>query len=108
MGYVKLKPKDRMQVDVCQLFGAPATKRKADMVAARAKALADARAKHSSVADRIDISVHGSGTHHAVIMSVRGRDGSQIATHLEFGYFNDWAQRWLPGMHIIRDAAAGG
>lgn len=108
MGYMKIKPKRRLQADIAQMYGPAVTRREADIIAGKAKSLADARAKHSSVADRIDISAHANGTHHAVIMSVHGRDGKQVATHLEFGYFNEWAQRRLPGMHIMRDAAMGG
>ena len=91
MGYVKLKPARE----------------------AKAKGLADVKAKHSSVADRIDISTHAHGTHTAVIMSVKGRDGSEIASHLEFGYFNRWLEHkygikspsaWMPGLFIMSEA----
>lgn len=86
----------------------------AEKIALRARALADARAKHKSVARDIDISTHAHGIHHAVILSVIGTQTvgpqrhDQIAAHLEFGYFNVWAQRWMDGLHIIRDAAFGG
>ncbi|OZG68276.1 hypothetical protein [Bifidobacterium eulemuris] len=113
MGYVKLKPQKQLNIEVALAFGAEVTRPKALKVAARAKALADAKAKHSSVADRIDISVHGVGIHHAVVMSVTGRDGSQVAGHLEFGYFNKWLENkygirspraWMPGLFIMSEA----
>ncbi len=74
MGYVKLKPARVLNRDMAILFGAEATRPVAEKVEAKAKALADMKAKHSSVADRIDISTHAHGTHTAVIMSVTGRD----------------------------------
>lgn len=62
MGYVKLKPARVLNRDMAILFGAEATpspwRRRSE---AKAKALADVKAKHSSVADRIDISTHAHG-----------------------------------------------
>lgn len=107
MGYVRLHPK--LGTEVALAFGRQATRPFADKVNARAKGLADARAVHSSVAGRIDITTranHAQGWR--VAMRVTGRDGSQVAPHLEFGYFNVRAQRHLPGKHIMRDAAMGG
>ena len=46
-------------------------------------------------------------------MSVTGRDGSEIASHLEFGYFNRWLEHkygikspsaWMPGLFIMSKA----
>ena len=46
-------------------------------------------------------------------MSVSGRDGSEIASYLEFGYFNRWLEHkygikspaaWMPGLHIMSEA----
>ena len=68
MGYVKLKPARVLNRDMAILFGAEATRPVAEKVEAKAKGLADVKAKHSSVADRIDISTHAHGTHTAVIM----------------------------------------
>lgn len=113
MGYVKLKPARVLNRDMAILFGAEATRPVAEKVEAKAKGLADVKAKHSSVADRIDISTHAHGIHTAVIMSVSGRDGSEIASHLEFGYFNRWLEHkygikspsaWMPGLHIMSEA----
>lgn len=113
MGYVKLKPARVLNCDMAILFGAEATRPIGLKVEAKAKALADVKAKHSSVADRIDISTHAHGTHTAVIMSVSGRDGSEIAPYLEFGYFNRWLEHkygikspaaWMPGLHIMSEA----
>lgn len=113
MGYVNLKPANVLNRDMAILFGAEATRPVAEKVEAKAKALADMKAKHSSVANRIDISTHAHGTHTAVIMSVKGRAGSEIASHLEFGYFNRWLEHkygiksplaWMPGLFIMSEA----
>lgn len=107
MAYVRLDPD--LGKEVAERYGREITRPYAQRILARAKTLADSRAKHSSVAGRIDITVranHAQGWR--VAMAVTGRDGSLIAAHLEFGYFNIWAQHRLPGMHIMRDAALGG
>lgn len=113
MGYVNLKPSNVLNRDMAILFGAEATRPIGLKIEAKAKALADVKAKHSSVANRIDISTHAHGTHTAVIMSVKGRDGSEIASHLEFGYFNRWLEHkygikspsaWMPGLFIMSKA----
>lgn len=106
MGYVRIDP--HIGTKVADRFGPRITRDHANRIQVRAKALADARAKHSSVADRIDLSVHHHGTDHRVVLSVRGRDGSQIASFLEWGYHNVRADRDMPGLHIMRDAAFGG
>lgn len=113
MGYVRLKPERRLNLDMARMFGPPATRRKALVIQARAKALADAKAIRSSVADDIDVSVHAHGSHTAVILSVKGRNGVEIASALEFGYFNEWLEHkygihsalaWMPGLHIMAEA----
>ena len=96
MGYVKLYPD--LNARVAETFGGKVTRPHALKVQARAKALADMRAKHSSVADRININVHAHGS---------GREGSQIASYLEYGYFNLRAQRHLPGMYVMSEAKYG-
>ena len=63
MGYVKLRPD--LNARVAERFGGKVTRPHALKVQARAKTLADMRAKHSSVADRIDISVHAHGSHNS-------------------------------------------
>ena len=114
MGYVRLKP--NLNLVIADKFGGTATRPHALKVEAKAKALADAKAKHSSVAGDIDISMHAHGTHTAVVMSVTGRDGRQIASHLEFGYYNRWLERKhgehsplarMPGLHIMSEARYG-
>lgn len=114
MGRVELKP--TMDLDVARLFGPAATAAYAQRVEARAKALADMRARHSSVADRIDIATHAHGIHHSVVMSVTGRNGVEIASALEFGHFNRWLEHrygihhplaWIPGMFIMTEAKYG-
>lgn len=109
MGYVRLKPRNMLNRDIAGMFGGEATRTSGRRVLAAAKGLADQRAKHSSVAGDISLDVHGYGTHTAVVMSVQGHheDGTpsgEVASHLEFGYFNEWAQEWIPGKHIMRDA----
>ncbi|KAA8827247.1 hypothetical protein [Bifidobacterium myosotis] len=113
MGYVRLKPPERLQPDIAIMFGAKATRPTGVKIEAKAKALADAKAKHSSVADRIDIGSHAYGSHTEVVMSVIGRNGEQVASHLEFGYFNNWLtnkygpgdpRAWMPGLHIMSEA----
>lgn len=105
MGYVRLRPD--LNARVAETFGGKVTRPHALKVQARAKALADMRAKHSSVADRININVHAHGSHTSVVMSVTGRNGSQIASYLEYGYFNLRAQRHLPGMYVMSEAKYG-
>lgn len=105
MGYVRLRPD--LNARVAETFGGKVTRPHALKVQARAKALADMRAKHSSVADRININVHAHGSHTSVVMSVTGRDGSQIASYLEYGDFNLRAQRHLPGMYVMSEAKYG-
>lgn len=64
MGYVNLKPANVLNRDMAILFGAEATRPVAEKVEAKAKALADMKAKHSSVANRIDISTHAHRRNH--------------------------------------------
>lgn len=113
MGYVRLKNPKRLNIDIARMFGAEATMPVGAKIEARAKVLADARAKHNSVADRIDITRHARGAHTAVVMSVKGRDVPEIASHLEFGYFNRWLEHkygihspmaWMPGLFIMSEA----
>lgn len=113
MGYVKLKPARVLNRDMAILFGAEATRPVAEKVEAKAKGLADVKAKHSSVADRIDISTHAHGTHTAVIMSVRAVTVPRSPPHLEFSYFNRWLEHkygikspsaWMPGLFIMSRA----
>lgn len=56
---------------------------------------------------RIDVSVKpGYAQDSMVVLSVTNREGAEIASHLEFGYVNNWAKRRLAGMHSMRDVAA--
>lgn len=106
MGYVRVN--HNVGTEVAERFGPRITRDHANRIRGRARVLADARAKRSSVSDRIDLTVHHHGTDHRVVMSVHGRDGSQIASFLEWGYHNVRADRRIPGLHILRDAAFGG
>ena len=76
MGYVKLKPARVLNRDMAILFGAEATRPVAEKVEVKASA-GRHEGEASSVANRIDISTHAHGTHTAVIMCVKGRDGSR-------------------------------
>lgn len=110
MGYVRLKPDLNRQIYM--RFGGKATRPHAEKALAKARAIADAEAKHSSVAGDIELNVHAHGSHTGVVMSVEGhhQDGSpsgQVASHLEFGYFNVWAQRYMPGLRIMSRAKYG-
>lgn len=89
-------------------FGPAATLHFAKQIEAKARALADARAKRSSVADRIHIEPGNRPSDTRVVMSVTGRDGSEVAPHLEWGYRNHASGRMVPGKHILRDATFGG
>ena len=97
MGYVRLKPDLNLQI--AKRFGGKATRPHALKVEAKAKALASAKAVHSSV-----------------IMSVIGRNGVQIASLLEFGYFNNWLENkygendpraHMQGKYIMSEAKYG-
>lgn len=114
MGYVRLKPDLNLQI--AKRFGGKATRPHALKVEAKAKALASAKAVHSSVADSIEFSTHAHGIHSSVIMSVIGRNGVQIASLLEFGYFNNWLENkygendpraHMQGKYIMSEAKYG-
>lgn len=105
MGYVRLR--HDLNLQIAKRFGEKATRPHAEKVLHRAKALADMRAVRSSVADRISIGMHGHGTHTSVVMSVTGRNGDEIASFLEYGYVNDWADRHLAGKFIMSEAKYG-
>lgn len=102
MGFVDL---DFHDYDIARWFGPDATMRHAKVVLSRAKALEDARAKHSSVSDRLSVTTHAGGIHHMVELSVIGGNGVQVAKAHEFGAFNERAGEWVDGHHAMRDAA---
>ncbi|MCO6558484.1 MAG: hypothetical protein J6575_03485 [Bifidobacterium sp.] len=105
MTYVKIDPKASRHI--AEQFGPKATRFFAEQIAAKARMLADARAKRSSVSDRINVE-HGNRPQDArVVMSVRGGDGSEVAAHLEWGYVNARSGKRIPGKHILRDATFG-
>ena len=114
MGYVRLKPDLNLQI--AKRFGGKATRPHALKVEAKAKALASARAVNSSVADRIEFSTHAHGIHSSVIVRVIGLNGVQIASLLEFGYFNNWWENkygehdfraHMQGKYIMSEAKYG-
>ena len=43
---------------------------------------------------------------HQVVLSIKGREGTEIASALEFGYVNNRAGRRLAGMHSMRNVAS--
>ena len=93
--------------DIAKMYGPELTRRAAVHSVSAVRAKANEAATHSSVADRIEVSVRKVG------MSVMGRDGTQVAPHLEFGYFNRWLEHKygprdprarIPGKHIMFDS----
>lgn len=111
MGYVSIDR--RIGTKIADMFGPQITEEFAERIMVKAQANAESRAKHSSVADRIDLSVHHHGTDHTVVMSVWGKKSKtgtlpNVAAALEWGYYNVQAGRRIEGEHIMRDAAFGG
>ena len=61
----------------------------------------------ADLSDRIDVSIRpGHMQDHHVVLSVKGREGTEIASALEFGYVNNRAGRRLAGMHSMRNVAS--
>lgn len=99
--------------DIAKMYGPELTRRAAIHSVSAVRAKANEAATHSSVADRIEVSVRKVGWHHQIVMSVMGCDGTQVAPHLEFGYFNRWLEHKygprdprarIPGKHIMFDS----
>lgn len=94
---------------VARLYGPEITLQHANKIAAKAKALADARAKRSSVANRVEVTGGHAPQDHQVWLSVTGRNGAEVASALEWGYkLHGDPNRHIDGKHIMRDAAFGG
>lgn len=94
---------------VAQLFGPGITLEHANKIAARARVLADARAKRSSVSNRVEVTQGRLPQDHQVWLSVTGRNGAEVASALEWGYkLHGDQKRQIDGKHIMRDAAFGG
>lgn len=97
--------------DIAKMYGPELTRRAAVHSVSAVRAKANEAATHSSVADRIEVSVRKVGWHHQIVMSVMGRDGTQVAPHLEFGYFSGLntsmglvIRERIPGKHIMFDS----
>ncbi|WP_051921057.1 hypothetical protein [Bifidobacterium cuniculi] len=100
-----------MSTKVAEEFGPAITDREASKVMARAKALAVTAAigrnPGHSVADHISFGKQYHGIDTLVVMSVTGRDGSEVAAAHEFGAYNVQARRFVPGHHVMQRAARG-
>lgn len=102
--------------DIALMFGPAITRKAAEKAAVMVKrqiraGTVDDRNHAVARADltgRIDVSVKpGYAQDSTVVLSVTNREGDEIASHLEFGYVNNWAKRRLAGMHSMRNVAAG-
>lgn len=60
--------------DIAKMYGPELTRRAAVHSVSAVRAKANEAATHSSVADRIEVSVRKVGWHHQIVMSVMGRD----------------------------------
>lgn len=102
---------DHVSTQAALMFGERATDKAAHMIAVRARELASERAKRSSVANRIHIRVkryEGVPIDRRVEVSVKGRNGAEIASLLEFGgWMHPRSGKRMAGMHFMRDAAIG-
>lgn len=91
-------------------YGDRFTPMHARKVARLAKVLATARCKRHSVANRIEVSIKTYAGHpidRYVSVSVKGRNGAEIASLLEFGgWVHPRTGKRMAGMHFLRDAAA--
>lgn len=90
-------------------YGGCFTPEHARKVARLAKVLATTRAKRHSVANRIEVTVKtykGHPIDRYVCVSVKGRNGAEIASLLEFGgWIHPRTGKRMAGMHFLRDAA---
>ncbi len=113
MGRVTIRP--GIGRDIALLFGPAITLAAAEKAAVMVKAqmMAGTVNDHNhavaraDLSDRIDVSIRpGYAQDHQVVLSVKGREGTEIASHLEFGYVNNRAGRRLAGMHSMRNVAS--
>ena len=113
MGRVTIKP--RIGRDIALLFGPEITLEAAEKAAVMVKAQMRAgtvndrnhAVARADLSDRIDVSIRpGHMQDHQVVLSVKGREGTEIASALEFGYVNNRAGRRLAGMHSMRNVAS--
>jgi hypothetical protein len=114
MGYVTI---DRdASTRAAQDFGKEATGVVALDILSKARGLAPARAKRSSVAGRIKLEPGGRPQDTRIVMSVEElRENGHgvmelvdVAPHLEWGYTDSRSGKHVPGKHILRDATFGG
>lgn len=113
MGRVTIKP--RIGRDIALMFGPSITLAAAEKAAVMVKTQMGAgtvndrnhAVARADLSDRIDVSIRpGHAQDHQVVLSVKGREGTEIASALEFGYVNNRAGRRLAGMHSMRNVAA--
>lgn len=95
-----------LSTEVAELFGPGITHRVAERVSHEAMRLALERTKHQPGLYDIDVSTRYHGIDGTVTLSIRNRrTGQEVASFWEFGAWNTWASRYLPGHHAMRDAA---
>lgn len=107
MGNVKVELDPDFSRQIAELFGPRLTEEVARKVEAKAKALAEARAKNGNpLTDHMSFSTHYHGIDHEVSLSVTGRTGDEVAPFLEYGFVHNRTGKFIPGIHVMRDAAA--
>lgn len=96
-----------LSTEIAQVFGPQVTHRLAHEISHRAMALALERTKHQPGLYDVSVSTKYRGIDGVVTLSIRNRKtGQEVASYWEYGAWNTWANRYLPGHHAMRDAAA--
>lgn len=91
---------------IAERFGPRVTHRAAEHVSREALRLALERTKHQPGVYDVSVSTSYHGVDGVVTLSIRNRKtGQQVASFWEYGAWNTWASRYLPGHHAMRDAA---
>ncbi|MBT1161210.1 hypothetical protein [Bifidobacterium sp. SO1] len=100
--------------DIARLFGPQLTAK----VAAKGAPLLATNIRAATVDDRnhavaradltgnVSIETFKRAYNHQIVLSVTGREGKEIASLLEFGYFNERANRHMKGLHAARKTAS--
>ncbi len=95
-----------LSTQVAKRFGHQITHHYAEIISHRAMALALARTKHQPGLYDINVTTKYHGIDGVVVLSIRNRrTGQEVAGFWEFGAWNDWANKFIPGHHAMRDAA---
>ncbi|WP_152593285.1 hypothetical protein [Bifidobacterium magnum] len=109
-----MKINENVGRDIAIMFGPELTGELAEKGAAKLRAAVLAKAADPTVgtvvganlADNVHVESRMTGWHHQIVLSVTGRRGTEVASHLEFGYVNYWAKRYLRGMHVMPEVAS--